>query len=96
MFKPLNDLFAKAVNYKTYRLERRSSRYDKRVARRIGRLQKRLDVQMKPHTFSCQERIAILGFLARFQTACDETRDTEGEAVWCFQFFLIGQAHSLL
>ena len=32
VIRPLNDLFTKAVNYKTYRLERCSARYDSTVA----------------------------------------------------------------
>ena len=51
---------------------------------------------MKTHTFSGQDPIAVLGFLARFKMACDHNGITEGAAVWCFQFYLTGQAHALL
>ena len=96
MIKPLNDLFSKAVDYRTYRLERRSSRYDAGTARRVNRYRKKLDVQMKTHTFSGQDPIAVLGFLARFKMACDHNGLTEGAALWCFLFYLTGQAHALL
>ena len=96
VIRPLNDLFTKAVNYKTYRLDRRSARYDSSVAWRVNRYRKKLDVQMKTHTFSGQDPIAVLGFLARFKMACDHNGISEGAAVWCFQFYLTGQAHALL
>ena len=96
MIKPLNDLFTKAVNYKTYRLERCSARYNSEVARHISRIRKKRDVQMKSHTFSGQDPIAVLGFLSRFKMACDHNGVRQGAVVWCFQFYLTGQAHALL
>ena len=38
----------------------------------------------------------MLGFLARFKMACDHNGVSEGAAIWCFQFYLTGQAHALL
>ena len=63
MIRPLNDLFTKAVDYRTYRLESRSACYDASTGRRINRYRKKLDVQMKTHTFGGQDPIAVLGFL---------------------------------
>ena len=37
MIRPLNDLFTKAVDYRTYRLKTRSARYDASSVRRINR-----------------------------------------------------------
>ena len=36
LIRPLNDLFTKAVDYRTYLLENRSVRYDTSIARRIN------------------------------------------------------------
>ena len=55
-----------------------------------------MDVQMRSHTFSGQDPIAVLGFLARPKMACDHNGITGGAAVWCFQLYLTGQAHVLL
>ena len=96
MIRPLNDLFTKAVDYCTYPLEIRSARYDASTARRINHYRKKLDVQMKTHTFGGQDPITVLRFLARFKIACDHNGVSEGAAVWCFQFYLTGQAHALL
>ena len=95
MIRPQNDLFSKAIDYRTYRLESRSARYDASTALRINRYRKKLDVQMKTHTFGGQDPIAVLGFLVRFKMACDHNGVSEGAAVWCFQIYLTGQAHAL-
>ena len=84
VIRPLNDLFTKAVNHKTYRLDRRSARDDSTVARQINRYSKKLDVQMRTYTFSGQDPIAVLGFLALLKVACDHNGITEGAAVRCF------------
>ena len=86
VIRPLNDLFIKAVDYRTYRLESRSARYDARTARRINRYRKKLEAQMKTHTFGGQDPIPVLGFLPRFTMACNHNGASEGAAVWCFQF----------
>ena len=96
VIRPLNDLFIKAVDYRTYRLESRRTRHDARTAQRINCYRKRLYVQMKTHTFGGQDPIAVLGCLARFKMACDHIGVSEGAAIWCFQFYLTGQAHALL
>lgn len=67
--KPLNERFTKAVDYHTYRLLNRSHHYGSEVARRISRLRKRLEVQLKTHTFSGADPIAVLAFLARYRLA---------------------------
>ena len=95
MIRPLNDLFTEAVDYRTYRLESRSARYDASTVRRTNRYRKKLDVQMKTHTFRGQDPIAGIGFLARFKMACDHNVVSEGAAVGCFQFYLTVQTHAL-
>ena len=96
MIRPFNDLFTKAVDYRTYWLGRRSARYDAINDRRFKRYQKKQDVQMKTHTFGGQDPIAFLSFLARFKMACGHNGINEGAVEWCFQFYLTGQAHVLI
>ena len=96
MIRPLNELFTKAVDYRTYRLERCSARYATSTARRINRYRKKLVVQRKPHTFGGPDPVAVLGFLARFKMACNHNKVSKGAAIRCFQFYLTAQAHSLL
>lgn len=51
---------------------------------------------MKIHIFSGQDPIAVLRFLARLETVCDHNGVSEEAAVWCYQFYLTGQARVLL
>ena len=51
---------------------------------------------MKSHTFSGQDPIAVLGFLARLKMVCDYNGVSKDASVWCFHFYLMRQAHALL
>ena len=95
MIRPFNDLVNKAVDYCTYMSENRSACYDASTARRINSFRKKLDVQIKTHTFGGQDLSAVLEFLARFKMACNHNGVSEGPAVLCFQFYLTGPAHAL-
>ena len=94
--EPLNDLFTKAVDYRTYRLENRNAAYTSSVAQKITKQHKRLSFQMGDTTFSGDDPIAIIDFLQRFKIACDQNGFSEGAAMWLFQFYLKGQAATLL
>ena len=90
MIRPLNDPFTKPVDYRTYRLEIRSERYDASTARRVNRYRKKLEMQMKTHKFGSQDPIAVLGLLARFKMACNHNGVSKGAAVWRFHFYFTG------
>ena len=94
-FKPLNELFRKAVSYKTYRLRNRNGSVDMDTIR-IDKLHRKLKVQMGSNTFDGSDPISVLGFLERFKTACNHNFVHEDAAIWLFQFFLEGQAHAML
>lgn len=79
--RPLNEKFAKLVDYRTYRLLRRSQTYNLRVARKTARCQKKLNAQMKGHFFSETDPISALNFLQRFRTACSHNELTEEAAL---------------
>ena len=51
---------------------------------------------MKPHTFSVQDPIVVLGFLARLKMACENNGITERAGVLFCQFYLTGKAQALL
>ena len=96
VFIPLNDWYVKACDYHSYRLRDRDGQYTSSVAEKIPKHRKRLEPQMKNRTFSGQDPITILAFLNWFQKACDQCGISEGAALWCFQFFLTGQAYDIL
>ena len=96
MIWSLNDLFTNAVDYRTYRLEISSVHYDVSTARLINRYRKKLEVQMKTHTFGGQDPIEVLGLIARFKMAFHHNGVIESAAVWDFQFYLIWKVYALL
>lgn len=90
----MNDLLKKAVDYSFSCLLKKTTPYDSMVAKYIGRYRKKLGIQIKGHPFSESDPIAILGFLQRFETACDHNVVTKEAATWCFQSYLTGRTHS--
>lgn len=96
MIEVLSTLLTKAVGYRNCRLASKSVRYDSILRSISHRMRTKLDAQMKTHTTSGQKPVVVLGFLARFRTACDYSRLSEEAAVRCVQYFLIGKAHTLL
>lgn len=50
--EPVNDRFADAVNYLSYRLFKKSFRYNNGVAHEFQKMTKKITIQMKDHTFS--------------------------------------------
>lgn len=85
--EPLNDLFTKAVDFKSYRLANRRARYDSSVASKIEEVPKQVNSQMKTQVFSGKSLIAVVEFLASFKTTCDHSIVSNGAAVWCSQFY---------
>lgn len=51
---------------------------------------------MKVHIFSGQDALAVLGFLARLETAWVHNGVTGGAVEWSFQSHWTGQTHALL
>ena len=87
-----NDIFSRAVDYRSYRLLNRKQEYTERIQRSMGKYEKRMKVQMAHHRFNGKDPITVLDFLARFKDSCDRNNISEAAAVWCFQYFLDGQA----
>ena len=96
IIRPTREIFAKAVNYKSYRLQNRTDTYTSATSSRVTKLEKKLKIQMGSHTFSGKDPITVLAFLARFRDACDKNDVAAGIAVWCFQYFLTGSARHLV
>lgn len=81
-FRPLNDLFTKALDFNTYRLLKTSTRYTSDTAARITKLRKKLDIQMKNNSFSGSDPIALFSFLDRFKSANFRQTSSMSEAAF--------------
>ena len=79
--------FRKALDYRYYRLNRRSSRYDGQVASRVARLTRQLEASFKMR-FSGADPIAVIQFLHSFVDAANTNGVREGAALHVLRSFL--------
>lgn len=86
--KPVNDAFKRVSVYKIYLFHDNSSRYTKIVAKNVSKGGKRISSEMRGHTFDRNDPISVLGFLSRFQTACNQNGVSERAAICCSHLFI--------
>ena len=101
VIRPMNDLFRRAVNYRSYLLRDPGPESTRDVRRELsetnmGRMQKKLITPMKDRTFSGDDPITVLGFLAHYKDACNLNDISEPVAYWMIQNFLEGRALALV
>lgn len=66
----MNELFADAVDYLSYRLIKKSAWYDFGVANERKKMTKKAAAQMKDRTFSIMDPLWITTFLQDFKAGC--------------------------
>ena len=87
-------MFKKAVYFKTYRLHNRSLQYDSSVTKKLSKIRKRMEPEMRPHLFDGSDPITIIPFLEAFRDSCNVNGVHEGAALWLVGYFLRGSAKS--
>jgi len=93
---PINDLFKRALSYKTYRLRNRDAKYDGEVAQQLTKICRRMKHAMPGEEFTGDDEIAVLAFLKKFKYACDETGVAEGAALPLMKYFMGGEAKATM
>lgn len=81
VLQTLNDTYAIALDYRTYGLADKSTKYDKTVSSCISKMFENVMSQMKVLFFIPKDAIFTIGFLATFELACDTNRIHEGGAM---------------
>lgn len=94
--RPVNDMYRKVADYRTYRLLNASSRYEKMTAKSIGKLLKNIRVQMRNLIFNGRDLISILSFLEKFKFAYEAKDVHESAAMWLFHYFMEGRSQRSL
>lgn len=79
VIKHVNKLFADAVDYRNYRLIKKSTRYEDDVANKLNKMTKKTAVQMKDRTVSAKDPVSIIAFLQNFKAACNACNIHEGQ-----------------
>lgn len=88
--------FEKAIDYCTKRLADTLTKYEKTDSKYNGKMAKRMNVLMIPHTFHLFNSISIIYFLKIFKLASDTTGAPEGEALCLFHYFMNKTSSSVL
>ena len=94
--KPLratNPLYAELLNYRHYRLEKRSRRSSRHTAKARHQV-KNMELTLIPHRFIGEDPILTLEFLRRFFGEAEQLSMSEYQAYIALPFFLKGQAKS--
>lgn len=73
---------AAVVNYQTYRLSSRSTRYDKTDFSYISKLAKKVKAQVKALFFIPKVSVSIIGIITTFELACDANHIHKKAAMW--------------
>lgn len=81
VIEPMNDLFRKVVDHRTYHVATPSSRYDDDVAHDLYRVNK-TGVVMKDWTFPGIDPMSVIVFLLRFISACNAYGTHERAGLW--------------
>lgn len=77
-----------ALDYSTYRLADQSPHCDDEIARKVSKLAKEVEFQLKSQKCEGYNPISILSFLQPFQMALDTIGIHESAAMWQFHFFI--------
>lgn len=79
--------FCKALDYRYYRLHKRSNQYDAHVAAKIARLTRQMEASFKLR-FDGSDSLSILQFLQSFTEAANSNGVREGAALYVLRSFL--------
>ena len=88
-----SSMHRKVVDYRYYRLIRRTSKRSGRDTQKVKDHLKRLELTMHKSKFDGTDPITILSFLARIVRECDTLDMSEAQAYIALPYFLTGSAH---
>lgn len=86
--RPTNHLYDVLLDYRVYRLKRKSSSRSGRETGKVKDHIRRLATAMNGMTFDGSDPISVLGFLARFVEECDILEMKESRAFLALPYFL--------
>ena len=90
VIRPTLREFRKALDFRNYKLVKRSQTYSRKDAERIPRWKRRMATEMEDHKFDGNDKIRVLSFLVAFRSACDTMGIHEGAAVYLITSFMSG------
>ena len=70
--RPANEIFEKAVDYKTYRIANRSASYTPYMAGHLLRSKNKVEASMSQKSWNGKDRVRVFNFLDSFRRACND------------------------
>lgn len=90
-----DDRFARVLDYNTYRLRNRATKYGTKEASKMGRTAKNMKHSFGGYPpFSGKEPLKVFSWLRKFTKACDDNGVSEGMALYAVPHFLSGDAET--
>lgn len=80
--------FCEVVDYCTFRLDNRSTKYYHTVPKNVCKLSKRMSARTESHIFERSNLTSIIGFPCNFKLEYDAKNILEGAEIWLFNFFI--------
>lgn len=88
MLRSGNKRFGDSLDYHSYDLADKSSKYVERVAKSVAKWAKQLQVQGKTNILELFNPVLITGVLSTFKLVCDTNGIQKGSAMWLLPFFM--------
>ena len=92
---PLVHRFAKACDWRTYRLKNTDPFYSIEQSRKQRKQHKEIE-KIMPRKFTGKDPVSILYFLERFVSTCNAFDVSEGNALWLLPSYMDKAAHSYI
>lgn len=96
VIQSVNELYERALDYRTYRLVDKPSEYDGNVAKNIAKDAKRLQTQKPCATFDAFYLVFVISFLTAMKLVCDTNSIRDRAAMLIYLFSMKGPSANAL
>lgn len=96
LIKPLNELFADAVEYQNCRFINKLALYNDDIANGLNCMAKRIIVQRKDRNFNSKSPVSITALIQDFKGAWNVCRTRESASMCLFMHYLSGPVESVI
>lgn len=92
VIEPFNDHIADTVDYRNFRLLKKSSFYDDDAAKELHEMAKKIAVKVRDRTISGKDPMSIFAFLQKFKSVCEARGIHESTERCLLKKFLLSPA----
>lgn len=81
VIRPVNELYADPVDYRSYRLITKSPRYTDDITNELNKMTKKTVLQINDRAFSGRDPMLIIAFSQNFEAVCNASNIHDGRAM---------------